>query len=135
VPPILHLSLPVRDLDEGRAFYAEVLGCRIGRETGDFVDVWFHGLQLTLHDRPDEVQPVADQGVRHFGVTLPPDELDALVARIDGAGVAWVVPVGTDLPGTPREQTKGKVADPSGNVIELKTYPDLASALGYDERG
>lgn len=132
MPAILHLSLPVRDLAESRAFYADALGCRIGRETRDFVDVCFHGLQLTLHARPDEVRPVAGQGCRHFGVTLARDELDALVARVDGAGVDWVVPLGTDHPGTPREQTKCKLADPSGNVIELKTYPDLASALDYD---
>ena len=27
------------------------------------------------------------------------------------------------------EQTKTKIADPSGNVIELKTYADVAAAL------
>ena len=41
----------------------------------------------------------------------------------------WLVPVTTDDPGTPVEQTKTKIADPSGNVIELKTYADVAAAL------
>ena len=35
----------------------------------------------------------------------------------------------TDDPGTPVEQTKTKIADPSGNVIELKTYVDVAAEL------
>ena len=29
----------------------------------------------------------------------------------------------------PTEQTKAKIADPSGNVIELKTYRDVDAAL------
>ena len=34
-----------------------------------------------------------------------------------------------DTAGLPTEQTKGKVADPSGNVIEFKTYRDVSAAL------
>ena len=29
--PILHLSLPVGDLDAARVFYVDTLGCRVGR--------------------------------------------------------------------------------------------------------
>jgi extradiol dioxygenase family protein len=43
--------------------------------------------------------------------------------------VPWVVPVTTDDQGQPTEQTKAKIADPSGNVIEIKTYADVKSAL------
>ena len=42
---------------------------------------------------------------------------------------ALPISVTTDDPGTPVEQTKTKIADPSGNVIELKTYADVAAAL------
>jgi len=93
-----------------------------------WADVWFHGLQLTLQERPAEVRPPSAQGVRHFGVTLAPDALDAVLARLDGR-VEWVEAMHTDLAGTPREQTKAKVADPSGNVIELKAYRDPAAAF------
>jgi extradiol dioxygenase family protein len=40
-----------------------------------------------------------------------------------------LVPVTTDDAGRQTEQTKAKVVDPSGNVIEVKTYPDVAAAL------
>jgi extradiol dioxygenase family protein len=40
-----------------------------------------------------------------------------------------VVPVSTDDEGQPTEQTKAKIADPSGNVIEFKTYRDVDAAL------
>ena len=127
--PILHLSIPVRDMDEARAFYVHTLGCESARTRPDFTDVWFFGLQLTLQDRPDEVDPLRAAGSRHFGVTLGRDDFDSVVARLTSGGLAWLVPVSTDDEGQPTEQTKAKIADPSGNVIELKTYRDVAAAL------
>ena len=127
--PILHLSLPVRDLHAARDFYVEALGCQAARTRHDFVDVWFFGMQLTLQDRPDEVGEPTPGGSRHFGVTLARSEFDELVARLDAATVPWVVPVTTDNEGLSTEQTKAKLKDPSGNVIEIKSYRDVDTAL------
>jgi hypothetical protein len=127
--PILHLSIPVRDLDEAQHFYVHNLGCRAARRRDDFCDVWFFGMQVTLQDRPHEEVHLESGGSRHFGVTLNRDEFDAAVARLEAHGVQWLVPVGTDDEGLPTEQTKAKLADPSGNVIELKTYKDVGAAL------
>jgi extradiol dioxygenase family protein len=129
VQPILHLSIPVRDLPEAREFYVEALGCQAARARDGFADVWFFGMQLSLQDRPEEVAPSQTGLARHFGVTLGRDEFDEVVSRLKEHGVPWLVPVTTDDPGTPVEQTKGKIADPSGNVIEIKTYVDVAAAL------
>ena len=127
--PILHLSLPVRDLHAARDFYVEALGCQAARTRDDFVDVWFFGMQLTLQDRPDEVGEWKPGGSRRFGVTLARDEFDELLVRLEVAAVPWVVPVTTDNEGLPTEQTKAKLADPSGNVIEIKSYRDVDTAL------
>ncbi len=127
--PILHLSLPVTDLDSSRAFYVDTLGCPLARERERFIDVWFYGLQLTLHEHPDQVLTPELQGVRHFGVTLDGDELTVLLARLEARDVEWLSRVHTDDPGTAQEQTKAKIVDPSGNVIELKTYVDPAAAF------
>lgn len=105
------------------------LGCSPAREREVFLDVWFYGMQVTLHHRPEETQGAGSSGCRHFGVTLGRDEFDAVVARLAARGATWVRPVSTDHEGSPLEQTKAKVRDPSGNVIEIKTYPDMASAL------
>jgi extradiol dioxygenase family protein len=129
VQPILHLSIPVRDLAEARAFYVDTLGCRAARARDGFCDVWFYGMQVTLQDRPDEARSLRPGGSRHFGVTLERDEFDAVVARLGARGVEWVHPVSTDHAGSALEQTKAKIADPSGNVVEIKTYHDVASAL------
>jgi extradiol dioxygenase family protein len=116
-------------MDEARDFYVHTLGCQAARTRSDFTDVWFFGMQVTLQDRPDEAPGLAPGGCRHFGVTLGRDDFDATVARLEEADVVWVAPVSTDDEGTAVEQTKCKVADPSGNVIELKTYRDVEAAL------
>lgn len=127
--PILHLSLPIRDLDESRDFYANALGCEIGRVRDGWIDVWFHGMQLTLHVEPDQVLPLDPKSVRHFGITLGADELAALFTRLEARPTQWLKRPTTDYAGTPREQTKAMIADPSGNAIEIKTYADPAAAF------
>src|ERR1700688_3422507 len=83
--PILHLSIPVRDLAEAQEFYVGTLGCQAARVRPSYTDVWFFGMQLTLQDRPDDVTPLAagvsrGSGVtRHFGVTLDRDDFDEAI--------------------------------------------------------
>jgi extradiol dioxygenase family protein len=130
VRPILHLSIPVRDLGEAREFYERTLGCQAARARDDTCDMWFYGMQITLQDRADEVRSIVGAGSRHFGVTLGRQEFDTVIAGLHEAGVHWVTPVATDHEGSAIEQTKAKISDPSGNVIELKTYRDVETALG-----
>jgi extradiol dioxygenase family protein len=129
VDQILHLSLPVRDLAEARHFYVDLLGCHPGREREGWMDVWFYGMQVTLHEQPDQVLTADQAGVRHFGVTLAEAQFDELMARLAGHPVRWLRPIATDHRGTPRQQTKATVADPSGNAIELKWYAEPAVGL------
>jgi uncharacterized protein len=129
VEPILHLSIPVNDLRAARTFYVDVLGCPPDRSRDGWIDVWFYGMQLTLQERPDEVDVAGAQGVRHFGVTLGADDLAAVLARLDAQPVDWITEATTESAGTPREQTKAKLRDPSGNVIEVKSYADPGAAF------
>ena len=128
--PVLHLSLPVDDLHAARDFYERTLGCRIGREREDWFDAWFFGLQLTLQLRPQEVMDVSKQGVRHFGVVLPSlSDFDELVSRVAASGHSWI-----SMPEKHRDaelngKLGGKLADPSGNIIEIKFYADSADYL------
>ncbi len=127
--PILHLSIPVRDLGEARAFYVEVLGCEPARAQDGALDVFFFGCQLTLHERPDELLPPEMQGVRHFGVAVARDRWEDLIDRLRSEGTPFVREPALEFAGTPREQRKAMVADPSGNAIEFKTYTDPGAAL------
>ncbi len=72
---------------------------------------------------------MAPGGSRHFGVTLGSEEFHQLVDRLEKSAVEWLVPLTTDDAGLLTEQTKAKIVDPSGNVIEIKTYQDVEAAL------
>ena len=104
------------------------LGRQAARARAGFTDVWFFGMQVTLQDRPDEVAPLDAAGSRHFGVTLGRADLTRRrPPRLEGRQM-----VGPGLDGrrgATTEQTKAKLVDPSGNVIELKTYRDVDAAL------
>jgi extradiol dioxygenase family protein len=120
----------VDDLHAARVFYERTLGCRIGREREDWFDAWFYGLQLTLQLRPQEVMDVSQQGVRHFGVVLPSlTEFDELVHRVASSGHAWISKPEKHIDVELNGKLGGKLADPSGNIIEIKFYADSADYL------
>lgn len=50
-----HLAFPIRDIDETRAFYGDLLGCDIGRSTDKWIDFNFFGHQLSAHIKPEEL--------------------------------------------------------------------------------
>ncbi len=121
--PVLHLSLPVNDLRAAHDFYENTLGCRIGRTREDWFDAWFFGLQLTLQLRPLEVMDTSQQGVRHFGVVLPSmSEFKELVTRINTTGYQWISEPEKHTDAELSGKLGGKLADPSGNIIEIKYY-------------
>ena len=128
--PVLHLSLPVNDLRAARDFYEHTLGCRIGRTREDWFDAWFFGLQLTLQLRPLEVIDTSRQGVRHFGVVLPSlSEFNDLVKRIHASGCQWISKPENHTDAELSGKLGGKLADPSGNVIEIKYYENANDYL------
>ena len=128
--PVLHLSLPVNDLRAARDFYEHILGCRIGRTREDWFDAWFFGLQLTLQLRPLEVMDISQQGVRHFGVVLPSlSEFNDLVKRIHASGCQWISKPENHTDAELSGKLGGKLADPSGNIIEIKYYENKLDYL------
>ncbi|MEP6653240.1 MAG: VOC family protein [Myxococcales bacterium] len=130
---IFHLSIPVSDLASSRSFYVDVLGARIGRETEAWLDVLIWGHQITLQCRPDEVLPAERRGKRHFGVVLPWNVWRDEVARLEALGAEFLESPAAKLAGTDDEHAKAYLADPSGNVIELKAYRNVQRTLGFTD--
>ena len=124
VAPIFHLSFPVDDLDEAIAFYAD-LGGVPGRRDAAWADIALFGAQLTLQQVPGDVLRPTPRS-RHFGATLPWHEWEELVGRLD----VFIEAPRVDHSGTEREQGKAMVADPSGNLVEIKAYRHPAAVLG-----
>lgn len=126
--PVFHLSIPVVDLDESVAFYADHLGADIGRRADTFADALVFGAQVTLQDdAPGVSRPMPR--TRHFGATLPWDQWETLAAHLVDT-VVVVEPPTISYEGQPIEQGKLMIADPSGNLIELKAYRHPGAVLG-----
>jgi extradiol dioxygenase family protein len=128
VRPVFHLSIPVRDLDEAVAFYREILGADIGRHTEGFADAHLFGAQVTLQNDPASVSTPMPR-TRHFGATLPWEEWEEAAARL-AQGQPVVEPPTVSDRGRSTEQAKMMIADPSGNLIEIKAYRRPGEILG-----
>ena len=123
--PIFHLSFPVTDLDEAIDFYTSQLRGVLGRREDGWADILLFGAQITLQNRPDDVLDPMPRS-RHFGATLARGDWDKLLGSVD----QFVEPPTKRYEGTDREQIKAMIADPSGNLIELKTYRHPNAVLG-----
>lgn len=131
--PPFHLAFPVDDLAAARRFYGELLGCPEGRSAHHWVDFDLHGHQIVAHLAPEAVRARAsnpvdgdDVPVPHFGLVLAMDEWRALAARLEGSGVAFVIPPTVRFEGDPGEQATMFLLDPSGNALEFKAMADPA---------
>src|ERR1041385_1704530 len=131
--PRFHLAFPVRDLAEARAFYGQLLGCREGRSSGEWVDFDFFGHQIVAHltasfggaEGSNRVDG-EDVPVRHFGVILGMPEWRDLAGRLKAAGVEFLIKPGVRFEGQAGEQATLFIRDPSGNALEFKAFTDDA---------
>lgn len=126
--PCFHLAYHVTNLDEARAFYGDLLGCREGRSTETWVDFNFFGHQLSLHlGKPFETAKTGKVGdhmvpMPHFGVVLDMPTWRALADKLTKDGVDFVLPPTIRFEGEPGEQSTMFFYDPSGNPIEIKGF-------------
>ena len=128
-----HLAIPAGDLDIAMKFYCDLLGCNRGNsETGSrdsWIDIDFWGNELTLHaSHPDESwhssRHDVDMGkvlVPHFGVHLSAADFEALKQRIQEQGASYVDEPYVRFKGSDFEQETFFIADPVGNILEIKT--------------
>ena len=133
-----HLALPAGDLDEAVKFYCDLLGCNKGNsESGNNdsrIDIDFWGNELTLHASNQNqsqggVRHEVDMGkvlVPHFGVHLSAPEFAALKQRLNDQGISYVDEPYIRFKGSDFEQETFFIADPAGNILEIKTmkHPD-----------
>jgi extradiol dioxygenase family protein len=126
--------MPVHDLAAARQFYGDVLGCPEGRSAPTWVDFDLYGHQFVAHlderlnsgavDHLKNPVDGHDVPVPHFGVLLEPDDWTTLAARLDDAGVDFVIEPHTRFAGEVGEQSTMFLLDPSGNALEFKSFAD-----------
>jgi extradiol dioxygenase family protein len=127
-----HLAFPVHDIAAARAFYGGLMGCPEGRSAESWVDFNLYGHQIVAHLHPGMTSrphhnPVDgdDVPVPHFGVVLAMEDWERLAARLQAAGVRFVIEPHIRFRGEVGEQATMFFLDPSGNALEFKAFSDL----------
>ena len=126
-----HLAFPVHDLQATRAFFVDVLGVRIGRESERWVDFDFFGHQVTAHldpsSKPASANPVDGKQVPtfHFGIVLAWPEWEALGERLRARGIEFIIEPYVRFAGEVGEQGTFFIKEPSGNGVEFKSFRDM----------
>lgn len=134
-----HLAFPVRNLEETRDFYQNVLGCEIGRSSETWVDFSLFGHQMSAHLRPGTQAAARDGAVDgivvpipHFGVVLLMDAWEQLSGRLQGRpDIDWVEKPMVRFKGEPGEQATLFIRDPSGNALEFKGFRSLEQVFAH----
>jgi extradiol dioxygenase family protein len=130
-----HLAVPVKDLNETRVFYRDILGLEEGRSSETWVDFNFYGHQFVIHLKPEFFKksnvysnPVDGHNVPvpHFGVVLDWEAWLELVERLKFYKVKFGIEPYIRFKGQVGEQGTMFFYDPSGNALEFKAFKDIS---------
>ncbi len=112
-PTLSHLFVPVLDLAESHRFYVELLGLEVlmgGPDQGYLRIGGGDGFHMGLEAHPEAVGPTAG-----LEIVIRVPDVDAMVARLEGAGVP--------LDGPAEDQPWGArhawLRDPSGYRVSI----------------
>lgn len=126
-----HLAIPVKEISTTRSFYRDILGCKEGRSSDNWVDFDFFGHQLVIHIKDDkkniEVENKVDGKdvpIPHFGVVLEWNLFSQLEKRIRSK-VEFIIEPYIRFEGQKGEQKTMFFKDPSGNALEFKTFKNI----------
>ena len=124
-----HLAFPVKDLQKTEHFYGAILGCVEGRRDKRWIDYNFFGHQISAHLVDENLSEEKTNSVdgdsvptRHFGVILDWDQWEQLHKRCTELGIPFRIPPKIRFKGQVGEQGTFFIDDPSGNVLEFKTF-------------
>ena len=123
MPPLFHLSFPVSDIPQTKAFYADSLGCGVGRENSESVILDLYGHQLVAHVVDEPLIPQKGIYPRHFGLIFTVEaEWEELLERSQHKGLTFYQQAKHRFPGLPLEHRTFFLQDPFYNLMEFKFY-------------
>ena len=121
-----HLSIVVPDLELARSFYCDLLGCQLGRDTGQWIDVLFFGHQLTIHQ---EGEGRFAKPIDHFGPILYKEQWQNIHGLLSSNNRAFEMRPFIKNVGKDSESGKFIVKDPAGNILEFKYYKNFSTTF------
>ena len=129
--PRFHLAFPVHNLESAREFYVNILKCKTGRESDNWIDFNLYGHQIVAHLSPDDSSLISTNIVdndnipsRHFGVILEWREWKNLCGRLKTLEIDFFIKPKVRFKNKNGEQGTLFLKDPSGNILEFKSFKD-----------
>ncbi len=121
-----HLALICSDLERTIRFYTEVLGFPlvelfVNRDLPSSTHFFFdigHGNFLALFDFPEHPMPPTQEsvgGMHHVAISVPPEQYEAIRARLDERGISYI--------GPDRVENSLYFRDPDGALLEITRDP------------
>lgn len=130
-PALFHLAFPVTNIAQTKAFYADGLGCEIGRENLLSVILNLYGHQLVAHVTDEPLTPQRGIYPRHFGLIFTTEaDWEALLQRAQHQQLHFYQQPKHRFPGLPLEHRTFFLEDPFYNVLEFKFYYQAAAIFG-----
>lgn len=131
-----HLAFPVRDIAQTKAYYADGLGCGVGRENAKSIILELYGHQLVAHVTEQELEPQKSIYPRHFGLVFSEEgEWEALCDRVQQKQLSFYVEPKRRFEGSVLEHRTFFLEDPFHNLMEFKFYSHDEAIFGAIDQG
>lgn len=132
-----HLAFKIKSIESAKKFYLDVLGCKAGRETKNWVDFNFFGHQVSGHvslDFPEldycgKVDDV-EVPIPHFGCVLSIEEFRHVQVKLEENNIQFIVKPQLRYAGKKGEQLTLFTIDFCGNPIEFKAFTNEEEIFG-----
>lgn len=124
-----HLAFKVKDIESTIKFYHKILGCKIGRQTENWIDLDFFGHQLSAHisknipnlDYCGKVENLTVP-IPHFGCILNDSDFNIVQQQLEKHKFDFIVEPQLRYKNKKGEQQTMFVLDYSNNPIEFKNF-------------
>ncbi len=130
---LFHLAFPVTDIARAKTFYAEGLGCNVGRESPNSVILNLHGHQLVAH-LAESITSQKGIYPRHFGLIFTAEaDWENLLERSQRQGLSFYQQPKYRFTNLPLEHRTFFLEDPFQNLMEFKYYAHASAIFGEVE--
>ena len=131
---LFHLAFPVTDIEQTKAFYADGLGCAVGRENRQSVILSLYGHQLVAHLTSEPLAPQRGVYPRHFGLIFTQlADWQTLLERAQHQALQFYQQPKYRFPDSPLEHYTFFLEDPFHNLMEFKYYAHPSAIFGEVE--
>lgn len=131
---LFHLAFPVTNIAQTKAFYADGLGCEVGRESPSSIILNLYGHQIVAHVTHEPLTPQRTIYPRHFGLVFTQEaDWEKLLERAQEKKLNFREQPRRRFEGLPTEHRTFFLEDPFHNLLEFKFYCHSEAIFGDRE--